>query len=190
MRNTIARERNVQRQANVNERGRPTLQQRQVQRSTTREQREAARQVRADSRERWINSAEQTRRRVSVPVNARPDRPAPAPVVADSYRRAPTWRTDWRRDQRYDWRNHRHRHRSLFRLGLYYDPFGWGYQRWGIGWRLWPSYYSSNYWLNDPWRYRLPYAPWPYKWVRYYDDALLVNTYTGEVVDVIYNFFW
>jgi len=26
--------------------------------------------------------------------------------------------------------------------------------------------------------------------VRYYDDAVLVNIYTGEVVDVIYDFFW
>ena len=23
-----------------------------------------------------------------------------------------------------------------------------------------------------------------------YDDVLLVDTYTGEVIDVIYNFFW
>ncbi len=185
------RERSVQRPAlNVNERGRPTLPERQVQRSSIREQRDAARQQRIDSRERWIDSAEQTRRRVQVPIDARPDRPAPPPVAVDSHRPAPTWHTDWRRDHRYDWYNHRHRHRSLFRLGFYFDPFGWGYQRWGIGWRLWPSYYSSNYWLNDPYMYRLPYAPWPYKWVRYYDDALLVNTYTGEVVDVIYDFFW
>ena len=181
----IARDRNVQGPAARI--SRQAVQQRQVQRDANRER---LRQERADSRDRWIDNAEQTRRRVSVPITARPDRPAPPPVVADSHRPAPTWHTDWRRDHRYDWRSHRHRHRSLFHLGLYFDPFGWGYQRWGIGWRLWPSYYSSNYWLNDPWMYRLPYAPWPYKWVRYYDDALLVNTYTGQVVDVIYDFFW
>jgi len=28
------------------------------------------------------------------------------------------------------------------------------------------------------------------RWIRYYDDALLVDTWNGEVVDVIYNFFW
>jgi Ni/Co efflux regulator RcnB len=38
--------------------------------------------------------------------------------------------------------------------------------------------------------YNLPYAPWPYRWVRYYNDAVLVNTFTGEVVDVAYDFFW
>jgi len=26
--------------------------------------------------------------------------------------------------------------------------------------------------------------------VRYYDDVLLIDTYTGQVVDVIYDFFW
>jgi len=26
--------------------------------------------------------------------------------------------------------------------------------------------------------------------VRYYDDVILVDVYTGEVLDVIYDFFW
>jgi hypothetical protein len=99
------------------------------------------------------------------------------------------WDGNWRNDRRYNWQERRHRHRSLFRLGLYFDPFGWGYQRYSIGWRLWPSYYSSNYWFN-PVQYGLPYAPPGYQWVRYYDDALLVDTWSGQVVDVIYNFFW
>jgi Ni/Co efflux regulator RcnB len=100
------------------------------------------------------------------------------------------WRGDWRSDRRYDWRNHRRRHRSLFHFGFYFDPFGWSYRPYSIGWRLWPSYYRSIYWLNDPWRYRLPYAPVGYRWIRYYDDALLVDTWDGTVVDVIYGFFW
>ena len=100
------------------------------------------------------------------------------------------WSRDWRHDHRYDWHGHRNHHRSLFRLGHYYDPYGWNYRRWSIGYSLWPSYYGSNYWLNDPWQYRLPPAYGPYHWVRYYDDALLVNIYTGQVVDVVYNFFW
>ena len=100
------------------------------------------------------------------------------------------WSSDWRRDHRYDWRNYRHSHRSLFRLSRYYDPYGWNYRRFSIGFSLGSSYYGSNYWLNDPWMYRLPPAYGPYRWVRYYDDALLVNIYTGQVVDVLYNFFW
>ncbi|HEU5285422.1 MAG TPA: RcnB family protein [Sphingomicrobium sp.] len=100
------------------------------------------------------------------------------------------WRGDWRSDRRFDWRSHRRRHRSLFHFGFYYDPFGWSYRPYFIGWRLWPSYYRSSYWLHDPWAYRLPYAPPGYRWIRYYDDALLVDTWDGTVVDVIRNFFW
>lgn len=100
------------------------------------------------------------------------------------------WRGDWRADRRYDWRSHRRRHRWLFDFGIYHDPFGWGYRPFSIGWRLWPHYYRSNYWLHDPWAYRLPYAPAGYRWIRYYDDALLVDTWDGRVVDVIRDFFW
>jgi hypothetical protein len=105
----------------------------------------------------------------------------------DSHHR---WSGDWRHDHRYDWRNYRDRHRTIFRIGHYYDPYGWGYRRFSTGFNLWPSYYGSSFWLNDPWQYRLPPAYGPYRWVRYYDDALLVNIYSGEVVDVVYNFFW
>ena len=99
-------------------------------------------------------------------------------------------RDSWRHDRRYDWRRWRERNRSLFHIGLYIDPFGWGYNRWGIGSRLYPHYYRSSYWISDPWRYRLPEVYGPYRWVRYHDDALLIDTWSGEVVDVIYNFFW
>jgi Sec-independent protein translocase protein TatA/Ni/Co efflux regulator RcnB len=113
------------------------------------------------------------------------------PLRADSYRRNTVqWSTNWRYNDRYDWRRWRDRHRSSFHIGVYYDPFGWDYRPYQIGWRLWPSYYSSRYWINDPWQYRLPYAPPGYVWVRYWDDAVLVDRWSGEVVDVIHNFFW
>ena len=100
------------------------------------------------------------------------------------------WADSWRSDRRYDWRGHRQRYSSLFHFGFYNDPFGWGYRPFSIGWRMWPSYYSHSYWLNDPWQYRLPYAPAGYRWIRYYDDVILVDTWDGQVVDVIRNFFW
>jgi hypothetical protein len=100
------------------------------------------------------------------------------------------WSRNWHRDNRYDWRRYRDRNRSSFRLGFYYDPFGYNYRRWSVGSLLNSSYYGSRYWLNDPWQYRLPPAYGPYRWVRYWNDALLVNIYTGEVVDVIHSFFW
>jgi Ni/Co efflux regulator RcnB len=147
--------------------------------------------------------------RVQRPVRVEPQPVTRAPVVArrgdrdgfsglhdqivqngdrtDSHHR---WNGDWRNDHRYDWRSHRSRYGSLYRLGRYYDPYGWGYRRFSIGFNLWPSYFGSSFWLNDPWQYRLPPAYGPYRWVRYYDDALLVNIYDGQVVDVLYNFFW
>jgi hypothetical protein len=100
------------------------------------------------------------------------------------------WREDWRRDRRYDWRSHRRQNRSLFRVGIYIDPFGWNYRRFNIGWNLYPSYYSSRYWLNDPWNYRLPRVPYGFRWVRYHGDALLVDLRRGRVVDVLYDVFW
>jgi len=113
------------------------------------------------------------------------------PLRVDSRRHSSTnWSAAWRHNSRYDWRGWRDQHRSTFHVGLYYDPFGWGYQQYQIGWRLWPSYYGSRYWINDPWQYRLPYAPPGTVWVRYWDDAVLVDTFTGEVIDVIHNFFW
>lgn len=119
---------------------------------------------------------------------------APPPLTTEQARRGSDshrrWSGDWRRDHRYDWRRYRDRNRSRFHIGFYFDPFGWNYQRYNIGWRMWPHYYGQEYWLNDPWQYRLPPAYGPYRWVRYYDDALLVNIYTGSVVDVIHNFFW
>jgi hypothetical protein len=118
--------------------------------------------------------------------------PPPPPVTArpSTY---PTyhWSSNhWRNDRRYNWHKHRNKYWWLFQLGWYYDPFGWGYQPYNIGWRMWPSYYSSQYWINDPWEYRLPYAPAGTRWIRYWDDAVLVDLWSGQVVDVIYNFFW
>ena len=100
------------------------------------------------------------------------------------------WTNNWRNDRRYDWRHHRDRNRSIFRIGFYFDPFGYSYRQFGIGSFLYPNYYQSNYWINDPWQYRLPPAYGPYRWVRYHSDALLIDTYSGEVVDVIHGFFW
>jgi hypothetical protein len=100
-------------------------------------------------------------------------------------------RSSWRRDNRYDWRRHRDQYRSSYRLGRYYSPYrDYSYRRLSIGFTLGSLFYGERYWINDPWQYRLPAAYGPYRWVRYYDDALLVNVYSGEVVDVIHDFFW
>ena len=133
---------------------------------------------------------ERAERRISRRPVFGTEPPAPRTATALAAKPARHWRSDWRRDHRYNWRNWRRHHRSHFHFGFYSDPFGWDYFRYGIGWRMWPSYYRNSFWLNDPWRYRLPPAYGPYRWIRYYDDALLVNIYTGQVVDVEYDVFW
>ena len=101
------------------------------------------------------------------------------------------WNRDWRQNSRYDWQGYRSANRDRFRLPRYYAPsgYGYGYQRFGIGIYLDNLFYGSRYRINDPWQYRLPPAQWPYEWVRYYDDVLLVDTQTGYIADVIYDFF-
>ena len=101
------------------------------------------------------------------------------------------WDRNWRNDRRYDWQSHRTRYSNHYRIGRYYSPYrDWNYRRLSIGFSLWPLFYSERYWINDPWQYRLPDVYGPYRWVRYYEDALLVDVTTGQVVDVIENFFW
>ncbi|HWK36295.1 RcnB family protein [Sphingomonas sp.] len=102
------------------------------------------------------------------------------------------WNRSWRGDNRYNWQDWRSRNRNLYRLPRYYAPRGWsyGYQRFGIGMSLSALLFSQSYWIDDPWEYRLPEAYGPYRWVRYYNDAMLVDLDTGEVVDVIYDIFW
>lgn len=101
------------------------------------------------------------------------------------------WNRDWRRDNRYDWRSYRSSNRYVYRLSPYYAPYrNYSYRRLSPGFYLEALFFGSRYWIDDPWYYRLPPADGPYRWVRYYDDALLVDIYSGEVVDVIYDFFW
>jgi Ni/Co efflux regulator RcnB len=99
------------------------------------------------------------------------------------------WNRDWRNDRRYDWRHYRNNHRSIFHLGVYFDPFGYNYRPFDIGYRLSPNYFGQQYWI-DPGMYELPYPPPGTQWVRYWNDAVLVDMYSGEVVDVIRDFFW
>ena len=99
------------------------------------------------------------------------------------------WDRSWRNNSRYDWRRYRNNHRSIFHLGYYYDPFGYNYRSFDIGYFLQPAYYSQNFWFDSS-MYGLPYPPPGTQWVRYWNDAVLVDVYSGEVVDVIRGFFW
>ncbi len=105
--------------------------------------------------------------------------------------RAGGWNRGWRNDRRYDWNGYRQANRGAYRLPRYYAPSGWGYgyRRFSVGVSLSSILFSQNYWIDDPYAYRLPDAYGPYRWVRYYDDALLVDVRSGVVVDVVYDIF-
>jgi hypothetical protein len=101
------------------------------------------------------------------------------------------WNRNWRNDRRYDWRSWRNSNRNIFRGSRYYSPYrNWNYSRFSIGIFLEPLFYGQNYWIGDPYQYRLPAAYPGTQWVRYYNDVMLVDVYSGEVLDVIYDFFW
>lgn len=119
----------------------------------------------------------------------------------DNDRRDNNWRDDrrdhrqwdrrWRDNNRYNWNSYRYSNRHIYTPGRYYSPYSnYSYRRLSIGFSLDRLFFGNRYWINDPWQYRLPEVYGDYRWVRYYDDVLLVDLYTGEVVDVIYDFFW
>lgn len=101
------------------------------------------------------------------------------------------WDRRWRSNRDYNWAFYRSANRYHYRLGPYFAPFrSHRYSRLNIGFFLDSLFFQPRYFINDPWDYRLPPVYGPYRWVRYYDDVVLVDVYTGEVVDVIYDFFW
>jgi Nickel/cobalt transporter regulator len=102
------------------------------------------------------------------------------------------WNRGWRNDRRYDWSSYRNQYRHYYNQPRYYNPYGYGYgyRRYGIGIYLDSLFFSNRYWVNDPWQYRLPDPGYGYRWVRYYDDVLLVDVRSGYVVDVIHDFFF
>ncbi|CAN5819635.1 hypothetical protein BH11PSE6_BH11PSE6_12050 [soil metagenome] len=93
-----------------------------------------------------------------------------------------------RRWGRNDWNGYRNQNRALYARGNWRAPFRYNAFRPGV--RISSSYYGSRYFIADPWRYRLPRTGYNQRWVRHYNDVLLVDTRRGVVIDVIRNFYW
>lgn len=94
-------------------------------------------------------------------------------------------RRDWGRN---DWRGYRQSNRALYSRGNWRAPFA--YQRFAAGSRIAPNFYGQRYVIADPGRYRLPPARRDQRWVRHYDDVVLIDQRRGRVVDVIRGFYW
>jgi Ni/Co efflux regulator RcnB len=114
-------------------------------------------------------------------------------------------RGDWNRgDRRGDWDRGDHG-RPQWRAGAYPHSFHsarryhiGAYRRpphfythvWSFGEFLPGTWFGPDYLIDEWWDYDLPAPPPGYDWVRVGDDALLVDEYTGRIVQVVRNLFW
>jgi Ni/Co efflux regulator RcnB len=76
-----------------------------------------------------------------------------------------------------------------FKIGPYHRPPGWSAHRWGFGEILPRAYWSSQFILADYWLFALEVPPAGYEWVRDGNDAILVSTDSGEILQVEYGVF-
>ena len=76
-----------------------------------------------------------------------------------------------------------------YKVGPYQRPSGWVNRHWGYGDHLPRAYWTSQYLLADYWLFGLEVPPVDYEWVRVGDDALLINTANGEVLQAEYSVF-
>lgn len=96
-----------------------------------------------------------------------------------------------RRDRNWgqnDWRGYRDRNRAVYARSNWRAPFR--YQSFRPGVTIGRPYFAQRYWINDPYRYRLPAVRGNQRWVRHYNDVLLVDYRRGRVINVIRNFYW
>jgi Ni/Co efflux regulator RcnB len=76
-----------------------------------------------------------------------------------------------------------------YHIGPYRRPPGWSAHRWGYGEILPRAYWGPQYLIADYWLFALEVPPAGYEWVRDGNDALLIDTNTGEILQVEYGVF-
>jgi Ni/Co efflux regulator RcnB len=84
---------------------------------------------------------------------------------------------------------HNYQAARSYRIGPYHRPPGWTSHRWGYGEILPRAYWGPQYLLADYWLFALEVPPAGYEWVRDGNDALLISTDTGEILQVEYGVF-
>jgi Ni/Co efflux regulator RcnB len=100
---------------------------------------------------------------------------------------------DWNRERpRYDRRYYAPTWRSQqrYRGGLYRPPSGFYSRSWVFGDILPRGWYGPQYYIGDWYDYGLPIPPVGYEWTRIGDDAVLVDTFSGRIVQVVPDLFW
>jgi nickel/cobalt transporter regulator len=104
-------------------------------------------------------------------------------------RRPPQWQ-QYRQDfdpRPYEWNRASERH---YYWDPYSEPRGWYYQRWAYGEVLPIIFWGREYWLPNYSQFGLIDPPYGYVWVRYGNDALLVDVESGQILSVEYGLFY
>jgi len=103
----------------------------------------------------------------------------------NDHRRYNSWRDDgWRVTWNHGWNGHRYRAPAR-----YYYPRGYAYQSWRVGYRLPLVFLSSRYYVDYS-TYGLALPPYGCRWLRVDGDLLLVEIDSGEIVDILYGFYY
>lgn len=95
-----------------------------------------------------------------------------------------------RRELREDWRDYKRAHPKVYKRGAYVGPRGYRYRPVAVGYRFAPEYRASRYWINDYGIYRLPAPRAHARWIRYGNDAVLIDARTGAAITIYTGFFW
>ena len=77
-----------------------------------------------------------------------------------------------------------------FHAPVYHRPAGWYQRRWTYGEILPSLFWAPQFWLSDYYDFGLMPPPADTVWVRDGDDALLIDRFTGEIIQVDYNVFY
>jgi Ni/Co efflux regulator RcnB len=77
-----------------------------------------------------------------------------------------------------------------YHAGTYRRPPGYYYRTWNYGDFLPALFFDQQYFIDDFDDYGLADPPEGTVWVRYGDDALLVDEDTGEIIRVVYGIFY
>lgn len=88
-----------------------------------------------------------------------------------------------------DYLHHNFQARHGYRIGPYHAPPHFAYRRWVYGEILPPVFWAPDYFLADYWLFGLDIPPVGMEWVRYGPDAILVDTTSGEICQVVYGVF-
>ncbi|MFI4975385.1 MAG: RcnB family protein [Caulobacterales bacterium] len=86
--------------------------------------------------------------------------------------------------------DHDFRSGHRFEFGGYRQPEGWYDHRWRHGEILPRLFWDRDYWIMNYWMFDLSPPPYGYVWVREGADAILIDEYTGQIVEVVYGVFY